>query len=72
MQRSNCRAVSRRWVVEEAHKGRDVVRLKIGDPFLFGRGAEEILYYRQHGLEPFVVPGLHPPYRTMLIHAPES
>jgi precorrin-4 methylase len=31
-----------------------VVRLKIGDPFLFGRGGEEILQFRQYGVEPKV------------------
>lgn len=38
--------------------GKDVVRLKIGDPFLFGRGGEEVAFYRRHGFEPELVPGL--------------
>ncbi|KAJ1951133.1 uroporphyrin-III C-methyltransferase [Linderina macrospora] len=44
--------------VEELGKGKNVVRLKQGDPFVYGRGGEEILYFRKFGYEPEVVPGL--------------
>ncbi len=44
-------------VVKAKEKGH-VVRLKGGDPFVFGRGAEEIEYVREFGLETFVVPGI--------------
>jgi uroporphyrin-III C-methyltransferase len=44
-------------VVKAKEKGH-VVRLKGGDPFIFGRGAEEIDYVRQFGLETYVVPGI--------------
>lgn len=35
-----------------------VVRLKGGDPFIFGRGHEEIVYAEQYGIETEVVPGV--------------
>ena len=36
----------------------NVVRLKGGDPFIFGRGFEEIIFARQHGIETFYIPGI--------------
>jgi uroporphyrin-III C-methyltransferase len=44
--------------LEGAQRGEIVVRLKQGDPFVYGRGGEEILFFRQHGFEPVVVPGV--------------
>lgn len=38
-------------------KGR-VVRLKGGDPFIFGRGFEEIMYAREHGIKTHYIPGI--------------
>ena len=38
-------------------KGR-VLRLKGGDPFIFGRGFEEILYARQYGIKTTFIPGI--------------
>lgn len=38
-------------------KGR-VVRLKGGDPYIFGRGFEEILFARQNGIEAHYIPGI--------------
>lgn len=45
-------------IVSKAKAKGHVVRLKGGDPFIFGRGAEEIDYVRQFGVETFMVPGI--------------
>ncbi len=45
-------------LVEKAREGKQVVRLKGGDPFLYGRGGEEALYIREQGLQYEVVPGI--------------
>lgn len=45
-------------IVERAQTKGHVVRLKGGDPFIFGRGSEEIDYVRQYGLETQMVPGI--------------
>ncbi|MCL4123672.1 UNVERIFIED_CONTAM: hypothetical protein GTU68_045685 [Idotea baltica] len=45
-------------IVNKAKEKGHVVRLKGGDPFIFGRGAEEIDHVRQFGLETFVIPGI--------------
>lgn len=39
-------------------KGYSVARLKSGDPFIFGRGAEELLYLTQKGIATEVIPGI--------------
>ncbi|EGO05389.1 hypothetical protein SERLA73DRAFT_43774 [Serpula lacrymans var. lacrymans S7.3] len=44
--------------VEAAKRGLTVVRLKQGDPVVYGRAGEEVLYFRSHGYEPLVVPGV--------------
>ncbi|KAI8894089.1 tetrapyrrole methylase [Globomyces pollinis-pini] len=38
--------------------GKTVVRLKTGDPFVFGRGGEEVLWFRERGYESKIIPGL--------------
>ncbi|KAJ5114730.1 hypothetical protein NUU61_000489 [Penicillium alfredii] len=38
--------------------GRQVLRLKQGDPYLYGRGAEEFDFFRKEGYPPVVLPGI--------------
>lgn len=47
-----------RLLVEHAQAGRHVVRLKGGDPYVLGRGGEEVLACRAAGVDVEVVPGV--------------
>lgn len=45
-------------IVEHANRGLQVVRLKGGDPFIFGRGGEELQHLKQHDIAYRVIPGI--------------
>jgi uroporphyrin-III C-methyltransferase/precorrin-2 dehydrogenase/sirohydrochlorin ferrochelatase len=49
------------WMIEYAREGRSVVRLKGGDPGLFGRAAEEISALTEAGIAFEIVPGISAP-----------
>ncbi|KAA6408344.1 MAG: siroheme synthase [Lasallia pustulata] len=38
--------------------GHTVLRLKQGDPYIYGRGGEEFAFFRDHGYDPVVLPGV--------------
>jgi len=47
-----------RLMIREARRGHQVVRLKCGDPFVFGRGGEEALALAAAGIACEIVPGI--------------
>lgn len=54
-------------LIQKAGEGKQVVRLKGGDPFVFGRGKEEMIALREAGIEVNVIPGI-----TSAIGVPEA
>lgn len=60
--RGGCRSTPQAFIEKlmqaEAQRGEDVVRLKGGDPFVFGRGGEEAEHLRAAGIEVEVVNGI--------------
>ena len=54
-------------IIKQAQNHENVVRLKGGDPFVFGRGGEEILALMEHDIKFEVIPGV-----TSAIGAPTS
>lgn len=55
---STSQAFIEKLMITEARKGEKVVRLKGGDPFIFGRGGEELERLRQAGIEASVINGI--------------
>ncbi|KAL4924896.1 putative siroheme synthase [Aspergillus undulatus] len=47
-----------RMGLDAVQKGRRVLRLKQGDPYLYGRGGEELEFFRAEGYTPVVLPGI--------------
>lgn len=45
-------------IYSKALEGKSVVRLKGGDPIIFGRGAEEAIYLKEKGIEFEIIPGV--------------
>lgn len=60
--KSGCHSVPQSKIqallVEKAKEGKQVVRLKGGDPFIFGRGSEEARHLRSEGIDFEIVPGI--------------
>lgn len=46
------------WGLEGLKQGKVVVRIKQGDPYIYGRGGEEYTFFRSHGFVPTVLPGI--------------
>jgi len=44
--------------LEYSKRGKRIIRLKCGDPFIFGRGGEELEFLAYHGIDVEVVPGI--------------
>ncbi|MGE0392121.1 MAG: uroporphyrinogen-III C-methyltransferase [Vicinamibacterales bacterium] len=56
--RGVCQETIHDLLIRSAKRGRRVVRLKAGDPFVFGRGAEEAIALAEAGIPFEVVPGV--------------
>ncbi len=55
---STPQAFIEKLMIKAVHRGEHVVRLKGGDPFIFGRGGEEVDSLRRAGIEPVIVNGI--------------
>jgi len=55
------------WTKTAVLAGKNVVRLKIGDPFLFGRGGEEYIEFRKLGITPVIAAGVSSSYAAPLV-----
>ena len=56
--KSTPQAFIEKLMINAVHEGETVVRLKGGDPFIFGRGGEEVEHLRQAGIEVSVINGI--------------
>ena len=56
--KSTPQAFIHKLMVQAVHAGENVVRLKGGDPFIFGRGGEELEHLRAEGIEVEVINGI--------------
>ncbi|WP_341685148.1 uroporphyrinogen-III C-methyltransferase [Limnohabitans sp.] len=60
--RGGCASTSQAFIhklmVQAVREGETVVRLKGGDPFIFGRGGEEVEHLREEGIEAEVINGI--------------
>jgi len=54
----NAQAQLQAEALEALHAGHTVLRLKQGDPYIYGRGGEEYKFFRSHGFTPIVLPGI--------------
>jgi uroporphyrin-III C-methyltransferase len=57
--KSTPQAFIEKLMVMAAREGQNVVRLKGGDPFIFGRGGEEVEHLRENGIEVEIVNGIN-------------
>lgn len=55
------------WAYQGLSAGNHVIRLKIGDPFVFGRGGEEVIQFRKFGVESKVIPGVSAAFSAPLL-----
>jgi precorrin-6B methylase 1 len=60
--RGGCKSTSQAFIeklmINAVHDGETVVRLKGGDPFIFGRGGEEVEHLREVGIEVNIINGI--------------
>jgi len=59
-----------RWIADGLRLGKRIVRLKIGDPFIFGRGAEEVIEIERltrGRITPAVIPGVSSVFAAPLL-----
>jgi uroporphyrin-III C-methyltransferase len=56
--KSTPQAFIEKLMINAIHEGENVVRLKGGDPFIFGRGGEEVEHLREAGIELTIVNGI--------------